>query len=154
MVKQCNMSNNYSPWNYAITNFKHTYLMEIILSINLIVYIKKNSLNCSMMRKISLSDFQILHDIMRIYLKDTFLLKSAAPNIFFKTISLLKSLGFYDSFNPFSAGLTAKCAGTKWRRALHCTVILLPLITQCMFHVSYQYKNMSIKDVWRDVKTT
>jgi hypothetical protein len=47
-----------------------------------------------MMQKISLSDFQILHDIMRVYLKDMFLLNSAAPNTVFKTISLLKSLGF------------------------------------------------------------
>lgn len=67
------------------------------------------------MRKISLSEFQILHDIIRVYLKDKFLLKSAAPNIFFKTISLLKGLGFYDSFNLFSAGLTAKFVGTEWR---------------------------------------
>jgi hypothetical protein len=158
MVKQCNMFNNYSPWNYAITSFKHTlngitYLIEINLSINLIVYIK-NTLNCSMMREISLSDFQILHDIIRVYLKDTFLLKSAAPNTIFKTTSLFKSLGFYDSFNSFSAGLTAKCAGTERRWALGCRVILLPLLPQCIFHVSHQYQNMSIKNVGTDVKTT
>jgi hypothetical protein len=70
-----------------------------------------------MMQKISLSDFQILHDIMRVYLKDTFFLKSAAPNTFFKTISLLKSSGLYDSFNSFCAGLTAKLAVTERRRA-------------------------------------
>jgi hypothetical protein len=82
-----------------------------------------------MMWKISLSDFQILHDIIRAYLKDAFLLKSAAPNTSFKTISLLKNLGFHDNSNSFNAGLRAKCAGTEWR-TLHCTVILLPLILQ------------------------
>jgi hypothetical protein len=111
------------------------------------------------MQKISLSDFKILHDIASVYFKDTVFLKSAACNTFLQRFHCSRAWAFQDSFNSFSAGITATCGGMDWRGVVCCTVISSPLISECdfvklpsMFHVSYKYKNTSIKHAGRDVK--